>query len=221
MISPARCSGFHSVHPPPNAEEEESNKTKTLEMPPEHHPFPFQTRCAALCRLITKTSPRFHSFLLRSVELFVDEVQQQVDVELEVALKEVHELVRLELGLQEVLDGDKGAGAGHLDVAAGALDGEDADLVAADGDVNLVVVCDAGPGDEDALVGELAGRVLEAAEFGDAAAALELALVVVLAGEGEEEAFFAGQMLVCTFTSQREEFAYPLFFCSVAMADSM
>lgn len=95
--------------------------------------------------------------LLRSVELLVDQVQEQVHVELEVALEEVHELVGLELRLEEVLDGDEGAGAGHLDVSAGALDGEDTDFVAADGDVDLVVVGDAGPGDEDALVGELAG----------------------------------------------------------------
>lgn len=55
------------------------------------------------------------------------------------------------------------------------------------------------PGDDDSLVREGAETVFVGAKFGDAAGTFEFALVVVLFGEGEEEAFFAGWMLVLTF----------------------
>lgn len=120
-------------------------------------------------------------------------MQQQIDIQPQLPLKQVHELMRLKLRLQEVLDGHQRAGARHLDVAATALETEDADLVARDGDVDLAPVAlgNARPRDQHALVGQGAGRVLEGAELGDAAGALELALVVVLLGEGEEETFLA------------------------------
>lgn len=78
-------------------------------------------------------------------------------------------------------------------MAAAALKTENADLVTRDGDVDLTPVAlgDARPRDQHALVREGAGRVLEGAELGDAAGALELALVVVLLGEGEKETFLA------------------------------
>lgn len=78
-------------------------------------------------------------------------------------------------------------------MAAAALQTKNADLVARDGDVDLTPVAlgDARPRDQHALVREGAGRVLEGAELGDAAGALELALVVVLLGEGEKETFLA------------------------------
>lgn len=120
-------------------------------------------------------------------------MQQQVDVQFEVSLEEVHKLVRLELGLKQVFDGDLTARPGYLDMAARALDREHADLVARDGEIDLVQVPvdDPRPRHEDAPLGEGAGAVLVRPELRDAAAALELALVVVLFGEGEEEALFA------------------------------
>ena len=77
---------------------------------------------------------------LGAVELLVEEMEQEVDVEAEAALEEGDELVSLELGLEEVLDGDGAAGAGHLDVAAAALELEHAHLVAGDGQVDATPV---------------------------------------------------------------------------------
>ena len=70
---------------------------------------------------------------------------------------------------------------------------EDANLVARDGQVDLVPALFgvAGPGDEHALFRQRARAVLEAAEFRDAAGAGQLALVVVLLGEGQQEALLA------------------------------
>jgi len=64
-------------------------------------------------------------------------MQQQIDVESQVALEKCHKLVCLELGLQEVLDRHKSTGARDLDVAAATLEGENADLVARDGQIDL------------------------------------------------------------------------------------
>lgn len=120
-------------------------------------------------------------------------MQQQINIQPQLALKQVHELVRLKLRLQQVLDGHQRASSGHLDVAPAAFQRKDADLVARDGDVDLAPVAlgNTRPRDKHALVTEGAGRVLEGAKLGHAAGALELALVVVLFGEGEEEALFA------------------------------
>ena len=154
-------------------------------------------------------------------------MQQQVDIQPQIPLKETHKLVRLKLRLQKVLDGHERAGAGHLDVAATALDAEHADLVARDGQVDLVPVAlgDALPRDEHALVVERPRAVLVRAELGHAARPLELALVVVLLGEGKEEAFFAGGGLTVSFFAcvllRGRRGAYPFLFWSVAIACSM
>lgn len=99
----------------------------------------------------------------------------------------------LELGLEEVLDGDEGAGARHLDVAPAALELEDTDLVARDGQVDVapVAVGDALPGHHHALLRERPRAVLERPELGHPAGPLQLPLVVVLLREGEEEALLS------------------------------
>lgn len=132
--------------------------------------------------------------LLRPIKLLINQMQQQIHIQPQPPLEKRHELVRLKLRLQQVLDRHQRARARHLDVRAAALEREDADLVARDGQVDLAPVAlgDPLPGDEDALVREGAGRVLVRAELGDAAGTEEVALVVVLFGEGEEETFFAG-----------------------------
>ena len=70
---------------------------------------------------------------LRAVELLVKQVEEEIDVEAEAPFEEGDELVGLELGLEEVLDGDEPAGAGYLDVAAAALKLEYTDLIARNG----------------------------------------------------------------------------------------
>jgi hypothetical protein len=70
-----------------------------------------------------------HCLLLGSVELLVEEMQQQINVELEVALEQSHELVGLELCLQEVLNRHQGTGSRDLDVSSRTLKTEDTHFV--------------------------------------------------------------------------------------------
>jgi hypothetical protein len=121
-------------------------------------------------------------------------MQQQINVESQVALEECHKLVCLELGLQEVLDRHKSTGARDLDVAAAALEGENADLVARDGQIDLSPIAfrHARPRYEDTFVEKSSSAVFVRAELGDSPASLELALVIVLFGEWKEKPFFPG-----------------------------
>lgn len=112
-------------------------------------------------------------------------------------------------------------------MAPRALDREHADLVAGYGEVDLVPVpiCRARPVDQNALVHELTRAVLVRAEFGHPPAALELALVVVLPGEGQEELLFSVFIELANIDMNHDSgsnaITYPLFFCNVAMACSM
>lgn len=74
-------------------------------------------------------------------------------------------------------------------MAARSFNREDADLVARDGQVDLVpvAVCRTAPADERPFVHELTRTVFIAAELGHTPAALKLALVIILAGEGKQE----------------------------------
>lgn len=130
---------------------------------------------------------------MRSIELLVQCVQQQVDVELEVALKHIHKLVRLELSLQDVLNRDQRTGAGDLDVSAAALEVEHSDLVTADGQIDdaPIALGHSLPGDDNTSVGESPHAVLVRSKLGHAAGALQFALVVELFREWKEETFFA------------------------------
>lgn len=120
-------------------------------------------------------------------------MKQKIHVQLEIALEQCHELVALKLRLQKVINGNQSAGAGDLDMAARSLNREYADLVARDGQVDLVPVAvrGAAPADQRPLIHELASTVFVTAEFGHTPAALKLALVVVLAGKGKEELFLS------------------------------
>ena len=121
-------------------------------------------------------------------------MQEKVDIHpYSPTIEKLHHLRIIELGLQKIIERDLRRGARHGDGPIAALEDEDADLVAGDGEVDVLelAVGVAGPGEEDAAVGQLLGGVLEGAEFGDAARAGEFALVVPLLGEGHEEAFLA------------------------------
>jgi hypothetical protein len=73
------------------------------------------------------------------------------------------------------------------------LEDEHAHLIAGDGEVDLVPFPfrHALPGDQDALFGEGASRVLVGSELGDATGSFEFTLVVVLFSEGEEESLLS------------------------------
>ena len=121
-------------------------------------------------------------------------MQEQIHIDPDPAVREeLEELRVVELGLEQVVERDVRAGAGHGDGPVAALDAEDAHLVAREGEVDLVPLAlgVALPGHEDAAVGQVLGRVFEGAELGHPAGPLQFALVVPLLGEGHQEAFFA------------------------------
>ncbi len=122
-------------------------------------------------------------------------MQEQVDIHLHLAAaaEKLHELRVVELRLEQIVQGHLGAGAGHGDGPVAAVEREDADFVAADGEVDVLPLAlrVAVPRDEDAPVAQFLGAVFEGAEFGDAAGAGQFAFVVPLLGEGHEEAFLA------------------------------
>ena len=107
--------------------------------------------------------------------------------------KKLHELRIVELRLEQIIQRHLRAGAGHGNGTVAAFEREDADFVAADGEINVLPLAFgvAVPGDQDAAVGEFLGAVFERAEFGDAAGPGEFAFVVPLFGEGHQEAFLA------------------------------
>lgn len=113
--------------------------------------------------------------------------------------KEIHKLVVVKLRLQQTVERHLCECARNHHAALRALDLEHANGVGGDGHVEAVplALVVSGPGDEDALFGEVARAVLEGAESVFAARPLELAHVVVLAGEGEEELFLAPLVLEC------------------------
>lgn len=122
-------------------------------------------------------------------------MQEEVHIHPDLAApaEELQELRVVELRLQQVVQRHAGARAGDGDRPVAALELEDADLVARDGEVDVrpLPLRVALPRGQDAAVRQLLGRVLEGAEAGHAAGALQLSLVVPLLGEGHEEALLA------------------------------
>lgn len=119
-------------------------------------------------------------------------MQEQVDIQLHLALEERHELMIVELSLEEVVEGNMRRRTGDLDGAHGALEEKDADGIRGDGQVDLVVLL-LGISlvhHQHAFIGQAASGVFEGAEFGHPSCPLQFALVVVLLREGNEEAFF-------------------------------
>lgn len=122
-------------------------------------------------------------------------MQEQIHIHphLPFPAEKLQKLCVVELRLQEIIQRHLRARPRNGNRPITALERKDADLVARDGEIDMreLAFRVAAPGDEDAPVCEFLGRVFEGAEFGDAAGALEFALVVPLFGEGHEEAFLA------------------------------
>lgn len=142
--------------------------------------------------------------LLIPIELLEDQMQKQINVDSgdtvagsratpSTFAEEIHKLVVVELRLEEAVQRHLGESTGDHHGALGTLDLEDTRLVAGDGDVHAVPLSlvVSRPGDEDALLGQVAGGVFEGTEAVLATAVLEFTLVVVLAGEGKEELLLA------------------------------
>lgn len=129
------------------------------------------------------------------VKLPHDQMQEQIHIHLDLPspAEELQKLRVVELCLQELIQRHLRAGAGHGDGSVAALEGEDAHFVAGDGEIDVRPLAFRVPAPlhQNTSVGEFLGGVLERAEFGDAAGALQFALVVPLLGEGHEEAFLA------------------------------
>ena len=100
--------------------------------------------------------------LLSPIKLLVQQMQQQVDIEPHVPLKQRHKLMSLELSLEQVLNGHQRTSTRNLDMTPASLEGKDADLVARDGEVDLApfTLGNARPRDKYALVREGARAVL-------------------------------------------------------------
>ena len=66
-------------------------------------------------------------------------MQEQIDIQLHGAFKQRHELMVVELRLEQVVERDLGGRSGDLDAAHAALEEEHADDIRRDGEVDLVV----------------------------------------------------------------------------------
>lgn len=95
-------------------------------------------------------------------------MQKQINIEADSAFEKIHELVVVELGLEEVIHWDLGTGPGNLNGSLASFKEEDAHFVAGYGQVDLVPVTRviAIPGDQHTFVGESACRVLVGSELG-------------------------------------------------------
>ncbi len=107
--------------------------------------------------------------------------------------KEIQKLRIIELRLQQIIQRHQSARPRDRYRPIAPLEAKHTDLIRRDREVEFLPVPLGvpSPRDEDAPVGEVLSRVLEGAEFRDAAGAGEFALVVPLLGEGHEEALLA------------------------------
>lgn len=121
-------------------------------------------------------------------------MQEQVNVQPQATLEQIHELMVIELSLQQIIHRYLCTRSRNDNGASRALEFEYADFVTRDGQVDLIPfrTIVATPRYKHALVGKCARTVLVGSEFGRAARTLQLTFVVVLLGKGQEEAFFAG-----------------------------
>lgn len=99
----------------------------------EDTPPPVQKNCyfQRLPRLI-------HHSVSRAVELFVNQMQEQVNIELQGLLKQAHVLVIVELCTQAFLQRHLCTRSWNLYASHAALNEEDTDLIAGDGNVDLI-----------------------------------------------------------------------------------
>ncbi len=107
--------------------------------------------------------------------------------------KEIQKLRIIELRLQQIIQRHQSARPRDRYRAIAPLEAKHTHLIRRNREVEFLPVPLGvpSPRDEDAPVGEVLSRVLEGAEFRDAAGAGEFALVVPLLGEGHEEALLA------------------------------
>jgi hypothetical protein len=147
-------------------------------------------------------------------------MQEQINIKPHASLKQVHVLVIRELRSQEAVHGDLGARTWDLNASFASFDEEDTDRVARDSEVDLVPFAFAVsfPRDQHTLVAQSPRRILEGSKLGFPARALKFSFVVVLFGEGHEEAFLPVGLSVCVRLPRR--WTYP-FFCRVIMACSI
>ena len=140
-----------------------------------------------------------------SVEFLIDQMKEQVDVDLGPSssltfTEKVHKLMIIKLRRQTILKRHLCACARNLNTPHAPLNIKHTNLITADRDIDFLVLLlgVSAPGHEDAFIPEVTGGVFEGPEFGLPAGFLEFALVVVLPGEGEEETFLSGGLLVYT-----------------------
>lgn len=132
-------------------------------------------------------------------------MKEQIDVDLGPSsplafTEKVHKLMIIKLCRQTILKRHLCACARNLNTPHAPLDIKHTNLITANRDVDFLVLLlgVSAPGHEDAFVPEITSGVFEGPESGLAAGFLEFALVVVLAGEREEETFLSGGLLVYT-----------------------
>lgn len=94
-------------------------------------------------------------------------MQKQINIQPQLTLKQIQVLIIQKLRIEQIIHGDLRARTRDLNTAFAALDEEDADFVAGDGEVDFVPFAFwvGFPGDENAFVAEGARGVLEGAEF--------------------------------------------------------
>lgn len=120
-------------------------------------------------------------------------MQEKVDVHSKRAFEKVHELRIVELRLQQVIEWHLSIGTRDHHVSAAAIDGEHANLVAGNGQVDSIPLSlqVPFPMDQHALFGQVASRIFVTAKFEGAASALKLTFMVPLLGEGHDESLLA------------------------------
>lgn len=75
---------------------------------------------------------------LRPIELLVQQMQEEVDIQSHNTLEQIHILVIGELGSQQRVHWNLGAGTGDLNASLAAFDEENSDFVAGYGEINLI-----------------------------------------------------------------------------------
>ena len=139
--------------------------------------------------------------LLIAVELLENQMQKQININpdssrstpIPTFAKQIHKLMVVKLRLQEPIKRDFRKRTRNHHAALRTLDLKDTRLVRAKGDFEAIPLAlrVSVPRHQDALLREIARRVLEGPEAVGPACRFEFAHVVVLAGEGEEELLLA------------------------------
>jgi hypothetical protein len=188
----------HQTQPCKLSREQKAGANKTNK---QWYPNPLYSSAVALLSRIPHPFPTPIYLLLIAIELLENQMQEKIHVDPDSPIptpvpplaKQIHELVVIELRLQQPVERYLGERAGDHHATLRPLDLEDARLVGRDGEFEAVPrgLGVSAPRHQDALLGEVARRVLETAEAVGAPCGLEFAHVVVLACEREEELLLA------------------------------